>query len=181
MLTRIAGSVNPQTCNLLEVCWGNSIKERMKKKTVRSGAAPRKPKKERKHGPEKEKVQITVRIDKDLMDQMYAVMKSSNTRLTDLLERGAILAMREEDQDLPTLTTQVRFLVANTTKTEQEILRNVLTFLRADEIEEPTDRDRLARTYFLEYLKTFLHLRKEAMDLYSRYGRTEAEIEKLTG
>lgn len=142
---------------------------------------PEKEKKDRKHGPEKEKFQLTIRIDKDIMDLAYVHLKTTNTRVTDLVERGMILAMREEDQELPALTSQVRFLVANTTKTEQDQLRDYLTFLRADEVRKPSEIDQAIRRFIREYLKTFSPLRDQVRKLYERYGRTEAEIEKLTG
>lgn len=153
----------------------------MKKKTSSTAEAPVEEKAPRKHGPDREKVQITIRIQKELMDQAYALMKQTNMRITDMLERGLILAMKEEDQELPLLTSQVRFVVANATRLEQEELREFLIYLRADEVRKPSETDMAIRKFIREYLKSFLPYRKEVMDLYSRYGRTEKEIEKLTG
>lgn len=150
----------------------------MKKKPVPSEAATQAPS-EKKSGPEKEKVQITVRADKVIMDEVYALMNDANTRITDLVERGLVLVLAEEDR-LPRLTSQVRFLVANATKDEQEQLRDYLTFLRADEVRKPSEVDKVNRQFIRAYLKTFVSLRKQVHDLYSRY-RAVDEVEKAVG
>jgi uncharacterized protein (DUF4415 family) len=139
------------------------------------------PEKERQHGPLKEKTQITIRIDKELMDRAYAQIKGTNSRITDVLERGLWLAMKEQDQDLPALTNRVRFVVANTTKQQQQQIDRFLICLVLDEFEKLTPSEALLRKSVFEYLELMEKVpdrRARALELYSRYGRTPEEIEQ---
>lgn len=131
-----------------------------------------------KTGPEKEKAQITVRIDQKLMQVVDRMMTQSNMRITDMVERGLLLAM-EEEYRVPLLASQVRFLFMNTTRAQQEILRRCLTFLRVDEVRPPTPIDNSIRRFIGEYFESMDRWGDQVMDLYARYGRTEAEVEKL--
>jgi antitoxin component of RelBE/YafQ-DinJ toxin-antitoxin module len=158
----------------------------MKKSTNPAEGAPPE-KSARKHGPDKEKTQLTVRIDQDVMAQASEVMKRTNMRITDMLERGLQLAIHEENQDLPWLTSQVRFLVHNTTKAEQEQLWDFLTFMRAAEVARLNvaahlggEAELVLRRFIQEYLKTFRPLRSKVKELYARYARTEEEMAQLT-
>jgi NRPS condensation-like uncharacterized protein len=49
-------------------------------------------------GPQKEKVQFTIRIDKELMDRLNALREQTGMGITDIVARGLILAMQEQDQ-----------------------------------------------------------------------------------
>lgn len=63
-------------------------------------------------GRRKEKTQISVRIDKAVMDLAYEHIGSSKDRITDFIERGLILAMQEKFR-LPPICSQVRFLATH--------------------------------------------------------------------
>ena len=141
---------------------------------------PSPPGKTRQHGPQKEKVQLTVRIDKELMDRAYAQIKQDNARITDVLEEGLILALQQRDESMPRLTSQVRFLVANTTKQQQQQIRKFLGFLVMNETENLSLPDALWRKSILEYLDQIGPDRlQRALELYSRYGRTPEEITSM--
>ena len=85
--------------------------------------------KPRRYGPPKEKEQHTIRIATELMELVRTQMSITDMRLTDMIERGLLLELKRQDQDLPLVTTQVRFLVDNTTKAQQLVLRRFLAFL----------------------------------------------------
>lgn len=134
---------------------------------------------EAKHrGPKKEKVQISVRISKAYMDLAYAHIERTNTRITDLLERGLALAMAEE-VNMPKLTQNVRFLVANTTTEQQRVIRNALVWLAIPELPDCqlTPFEELTRLLFLQAAELAERLERhdEALLLYHRYGRS-AEV-----
>jgi adenosyl cobinamide kinase/adenosyl cobinamide phosphate guanylyltransferase len=133
----------------------------------------------RQHGPKKEKEQITVRIDKDLLDRVNAQIQQDNFRLTDLVEEGLFLALKQRDENMSQLTKQVRFMVANLTKVQQQQLRWYLTFSVLPDLgEELSPPEALLRNFFLEYLEQVGEnpdLRYRAMEVYSKYGRTPEE------
>src|SRR5215471_4637795 len=68
----------------------------MKKETSAVANVKAKPKKKSRRGRPQEKVQISVRIDKAIMDVAYEHIKTTGRRITDMLERGLLLVMREE-------------------------------------------------------------------------------------
>ena len=80
----------------------------------------------RRTGPAKEKTQLTVRLDSELMGKIYGQIKKDNTRITDWIERGLNLALGEARQGVPEWTKQVRFMVANATKEQERLLRGLL-------------------------------------------------------
>jgi hypothetical protein len=82
--------------------------------------------KPRQHGPQKEKTQITIRVDTNLINEAYAQMKEDNTRITDIVERGLVLALTERNHQLPQWNKEVRFMVANATKEQQALIRGLL-------------------------------------------------------
>jgi len=140
----------------------------------------------RRHGPEKEKTQVTVRLDKKLMDRTYAEIKSGNLRITDVIEQGLVLALKEMDQDLPRVAIQVRFLVANTTKAQQVQLRRFLAFLVMQEVRTLSEAERRIRDFVLGYLESieqdWPEFYDESVPLYSRYHeRVSGEGSQLTG
>ena len=55
----------------------------------------------RRRGRKKERTQISVRIDKTVMDIAYQKLEGTSMRITDLLERGLLLAVRELGCDIP--------------------------------------------------------------------------------
>lgn len=129
----------------------------------------------RRHGPLKEKEQITLRLDKELMSRARAQMEETHTRLTDLIERGLELALKEVDQDLPAITTKVRFLVNNTTKAQQLWLRRFLAFLVMDQVCELSTTDLIFRRFMLEYLESLETWDNLLADCFERYGKVSAE------
>lgn len=62
-------------------------------KPVAASAIAKKVKSRR--GRKKERTQISVRIDKTLMDIAHTQIESTGMRITDLIERGVLLALRE--------------------------------------------------------------------------------------
>jgi len=58
-------------------------------------------KKNNKRGRKKERTQISVRIDKMVMDIAHKQIEHTGMRITDLIERGLLLAVREMGSDDP--------------------------------------------------------------------------------
>jgi hypothetical protein len=140
--------------------------------------------KAKQRGPKAEKEQLTLRIDKELIRLVDDYMKNARSplRITDIVERGVELALREYDRQLPPVTHQVRFLVANTTRIQQDHIRNFMTFLVQDELGEPISaREKNVRDFILGYLKTFASRYKDAQELYRRYGKTDEEFAEIVG
>ena len=98
----------------------------MKKKTKAVVVA--KPKKKSRRGRKKEKVQISVRIDKAVMDVAYEYMKRTGRRITDILERGVLLVMQEEGQ-ASAVPIKLRFVVEHM---DAELQRLVLEVAAVD-------------------------------------------------
>lgn len=132
-------------------------------------------------GPPKEKVQITIRIDKELLDEAYSQMKADNTRLTDMIERGLVLAMGEARHALPQWTKQIRFVLANATKEQVALIRGLAIAMVEHEVVPLSHETRK----FYEICRWFLELRNKlphdlkCLELYSRYGKSAEEIAKL--
>lgn len=167
---------------------------------------PRRQVKPRQHGPQKEKTQITIRVDTNLMTAAYRQMQHDNTRITDIVERGLILALTESKQQLPVWSTQVRFMVANATKDQQVLIRGLLIAM-VEPLLDPKERlerrtrivDGKQRTVYIihkpswtpetakfyELMCWFLKLRNESMhapaalEFYSRYGKSAEEMAEL--
>lgn len=159
----------------------------MKKKTDLQAAPDGGGAKPRQHGPQKEKVQITIRLDKELMNEAYAQMKEDNTRITDIIERGIYLALREARHEMPSWTKQVRFVLANATREQEKLLRGLAiamveplldkkVFISHTTAESEKLYDLLK--WFLESRNTLPHA-NAALAYYSRYGKTAEEIAKL--
>lgn len=167
----------------------------MKKKTnVESGGVEvesrqPKPQKERKHGPQKEKTQITVRVDKELMNEAYIQMKEDNSRITDVVERGIYLALKERDHDMSNVTKQVRFMVANATREQQILIKGLMIAMvrplldKKVFVPEPEHEKLFGQAYeFLRWVlerETKMPYASAAMEYYSRYGKTAEEIAEL--
>lgn len=159
----------------------------MKKKpnlhTVPEGgaAAPRQ------RGPQKEKTQITIRVDKELMDEAYAQMKEDNTRITDIVERGIYLALKERDHDMPLFTRQVRFVLANATREQQVLIRGLAIAMVEPLLDKklfaPHTTPESEKLY--ELVKWFLENKNRSLyasaclEYYSRYGKSAEEIAQL--
>lgn len=108
----------------------------------------------RKHGPDKEKRQLTIRLDEALLEQFETQQEETNrpTRITDALEEGLILWMKQHDQGLSLQSIQVRFVVANANKEQQRWIRKFVVFLVLSQIREPTEMDRVLGPVFKQHL-----------------------------
>lgn len=132
-------------------------------------------------GPVKGKTQITVRVDDQLMRSVYAQIKDDNTRITDAIERGLILWLKETRHALTPWTKQIRFVLANITAEQAELFRGLAIALTENEVEE---RNADAQAiydlceWFLRERNLLIHGGR-CLELYSRYGKSAAEIAKL--
>jgi hypothetical protein len=173
----------------------------MKKKTnvqtpTEGGVKPRQ------HGPQKEKTQITIRVDTELMNHAYEQMKEDNTRITDIIERGLVLALTERNHQLPVWNKQVRFMVANATKEQQGLIRGLLIAM-AEPLVAPDNNNRPkadgqkrcyvngpppmldAEKKLFELVRWFLDCQNKsphalaAIEYYSRYGKSAEEMAEL--
>jgi hypothetical protein len=166
----------------------------MKKKTKLQTPAQVEEAKPRQHGPHKEKTQITVRVDQDLMNEVYVQMKEDNTRITDMVERGLILALAEAQHELPAWTKQTRFVLANATQEQVRLIRGLAIRMVEPHLADIVDGEQ--RKLFIshgasetgkiyELLKWFLEAANKlpyahaALAYYSRYGKSPEEIAKL--
>jgi uncharacterized protein (DUF4415 family) len=77
----------------------------------------------------KEKTQISVRIDSQVMDLLYVIAESKHQRITEVLEYAGLLAVKENLKE-PLVTEQARFLVASATPDEQWLVTLFLCYLR---------------------------------------------------
>ena len=175
----------------------------MKKTTKLQAAADREEAKPRQHGPQKEKTQITIRVDSNLINEAYAQMKEDNTRITDILERGLVLALYERNRQMPIWDKQVRFMVANATKEQQGRIRGLLfamaePLVRKDKqppqpvidglqrkqpvyLSHQNEREKIYELvcWFLDSCNKQADLEKPILEYYSRYGKSAEEIAEL--
>lgn len=132
-------------------------------------------------GPAKEKVQITIRIDQQLMQHVYAQIKEDNSRITDMIERGLQLALGEARFHMPPWTKQIRFVLANATTEQTKLIRGLAIAMMEREVAKSTPEVEK----IFEFVKWFLDSRNtlahagECLELYSRYGRSAEEISKM--
>jgi hypothetical protein len=167
----------------------------MKKKTKLQRPSEEGEARSRQHGPQKEKTQITIRVDKELINEAYAQMKEDNTRITDIIERGIYLALKERDHDMPPFTKQIRFVLANATREQQVLLRG-LAIAMVEPLLEPKPVAEGQKRVFIAYgcpadeklyelVRWFLESRNKlphasaCLEYYSRYGKSAEEIAKL--
>jgi len=130
-------------------------------------------------GPPKEKTQVTVRLDKQLMNAVNLMAKDTNQRLTDMIERGLVLALSETEY-LPKLTGRVRFVLANATREQERLIRGLAVAMTEHEVREepPSDYEQMIfglMSWFLESRNELAHANK-ALDVYARYGKSAEEI-----
>lgn len=159
----------------------------------------------RQHGPPKEKTQITIRVDQQLINEAYAQMQEDNTRITDIIERGLMLALIERNHQLPVWNKQVRFMVANATREQQALIRGLLIAMVEPLLDQRAYRKDTkvgklieARNHIVhgvsptpeaeklyELVCWFLEGRNKsphasaALEYYSRYGKSAGEIAEL--
>jgi len=167
----------PEEPGLHPVGLAEGKRKRKTKLQAESSEEPR----EHPTGPIKEKVQITIRIDKQLLDQIYIQMKDDNARLTDMVERGLILALGEARYALPQWSKQIRFVLANATKEQVKLIRGLAIVMVEGEI-APVSAE---RRKFYEICRWFLESSNDlkygakCLEVYSRYGKSAEEIAKL--
>ena len=77
----------------------------------------------------KERQQISVRIDKQVMELLYTLAEKKGQRITDVLEYGGMLAVKEGLAE-SMVTEQARFLVAMASPDEQWLVTLFLCYLR---------------------------------------------------
>jgi hypothetical protein len=98
-------------------------------------------------GRKKEKVQISVRIDKTILDLTYDHIKASGRRITDMLERGLLLAMREEGME-PMAAPKLRFVVEHMGADLQRHVLRAAALERLVESRELTPLERFVADWY---------------------------------
>jgi uncharacterized protein (DUF4415 family) len=121
-------------------------------------------------GPPKEKGQITIRIDLELMKSVSAQLKEDGARITDAVERGLILWLNESRHQLPAWTKQIRHVLADANKRETVLIRGLAIMMKENEV-KPLNPD-AQKIYdlcvaFLEERNTLEHA-EECLKRYSR-------------
>jgi hypothetical protein len=132
-------------------------------------------------GPVKGKTQITVRVDDQLMRSVYAQIKQDNFRITDAIERGLILWLGEARHALPSWNKQIRFILANITAEQAEAFRGFAIALMENEVKERSAEAEAIYDlcmWFVRERNLLVH-GGQCLELYSRYGKSAAEIAKL--
>jgi hypothetical protein len=129
-------------------------------------------------GPAKEKTQITLRLDKQLMNAAFALIKQDNSRITNIVERGLMLALAEAEY-LPRLTSRVRFVVNNATREQERkflglAIRMVESEVRKDKASEYETKIVELLDWYIEGGNLVQHA-QDALDLYARFGRSPEE------
>jgi len=138
---------------------GIIVRERKKQQVDAAVSAEAKSKKQKKvkspRGPKKEKTQISVRIDKIVMDLAYELIeeKKGRIRITDLLERGLMLAMHEERKST-TLARQARFVVAEANAKQQHRMMKIVGLDLLPRQRPLTPLETVLREFFLTGLDT---------------------------
>jgi hypothetical protein len=122
-------------------------------------------------------------------------MKDDNTRITDMAERGLILALAEARHELPAWTKQIRFVLANATQEQVRLIRGLAIRMVEPQLDVVVveGNRRLsgsagsadAEKKIFELVKWFLETGNKvghanaALEYYSRYGKSAEEIAKL--
>lgn len=76
-----------------------------------------------------ERQQLSVRLDKRVLNLLYALAERRGERLTDVLEYGGMLAIEEGLKESP-MTEQARYLVAQASPDERWLVTLFLVYLR---------------------------------------------------
>lgn len=169
----------------------------MKKKTNVQIVEEDEPAKPRKYGPEKQKTQVTIRVDSQLMNEVYAEMKANedeNLRITDLAERGFQLALYERRHEMSDYAKQVRFIVNNATREQQVLIRGLAIAMVEADVYAPlrtgsgkTEQLSLLYDKLFDLLRWFLESRNreahatECLKVYGRFGKRKDEDIKPRG
>jgi hypothetical protein len=130
-------------------------------------------------GRKKEKTQISVRIDKAVMDLAYRHIGNNKLRITDFMERGLILAMQEALK-LTQIASQVRFMVLHATRDSLEMVEALLALIAIPQVAELDPAWTLEREFILNWLKRFKQLipAKQYEQARAAYGYQPAEPEE---
>ena len=140
----------------------------------------------------KETKPLTSRIDMQLRNTVLEALAAGAfpegvDSLTDVIERGIPLAINEH-HGLSTLEKQVRFMVANTTKDQQRLIRGLLIAMAEPLIDPPPAPGTALQEKLQEVRWEFVQrslaayneltpplLEAEVMEIYGRYGKKRAE------
>jgi len=112
-------------------------------------AGPAKKVKRRRAGRKKERTQISVRIDKALMDLAYRNIETTGMRITDLVERGLLLAIRELGC-LEPLAHHARLILHDEGVEFSRFILNANIILRFPEVRKLSVLEEDAREFFVE-------------------------------
>lgn len=126
-------------------------------------------KREHPTGPIREKDQITVRVDQQLLQAARAQAEDLGINITDMVERGLALAVSEAEY-LPKLTGQVRFLLANATREHQRLIRGLAIRMMEDQVVKRSESDQRIFGLLEWYLKS-ANSEKHAPDCLKLYER----------
>jgi len=118
----------------------------MKKET--KAITSSKSKKAGKRGRPKEKVQISVRINEDVMSDAYDHIRETGHRITDLLERGLVLAMREE-RHMSETASRARFVWEHVGVATQRRMVRVAVLERLPEVRDLSALEECCRLFHL--------------------------------
>jgi hypothetical protein len=99
-------------------------------------------------GRKKERTQISVRIDKALMDLAYRNIETTGMRITDLVERGLLLAIRELGCIEP-LAHHARLILHDEGVEFSRFILNANAILRFPEVRKLSAAEEESREFFV--------------------------------
>lgn len=129
-------------------------------------------KREHPTGPIAEKDQITIRIDKELLQKARAQAEDLGITITDMVERGLVMSV-DEAEILPRLTGKVRFLLASAPREQQRLIHGLAIRMVEDRV---VKRSKLEQGFW-ELVESYLHSANteehaaECLKLYERPPR----------
>lgn len=133
--------------------------------------------KAKKPGPPKEKIQVTIRLSKETMERLYAQIKYTGHRITDVFERALVLYLEEQGVELPMATMPVRFLEPNATTAEHRMILQFMIFLRMNQAKKLDAYHLHWRESYLRYLQLLTadsDRCAKTLALYTRANRNQA-------
>jgi hypothetical protein len=102
----------------------------------------------------KEKQQITIRIDSQLLAAVREVMKEEGLSIGDITEQGLRLELHVSRYVLPAWAKEIRMMVCNATAKEQRLLRCLLVAIAQYELGEMTEEERKIFELIMWYLNS---------------------------
>jgi uncharacterized protein (DUF4415 family) len=163
--------VNREFLETRPICEGMQMNEQTKRKTklISASSPPEKAaapppdikpvaakvgvkkgvKKTKRRGRKKERTQISVRIDKTVMEIAHRQMEGTGMRITDLIERGLLLAIREMG-DLDPVVHHLRLILHDEGVEFSRFMLNARAWRRLPEIHRSlSPLEKLAREHYL--------------------------------